>query len=93
MAEIAAEFVRARADVILATRETRQRWRRRTRTTDCAGRLRAAGRPRRKRVGCETWRGPAAMSLGFEYKKTVDLSGKRLDLLREIVPGGCAAWR
>ena len=83
MAEIAAEFVRTKADVIVA-QGTQAALAAKNATT--ARQLSSPYRAILSEAGwLRAWRNRAAMSPGSRVK-VPELAGKRLDLLREIVP-------
>ena len=83
-AEIAAEFVRLKVDVIVTsgTAQSSQQSRRH-RSSRSSSRWRAT---RSAAAWSQVWRDRAATSPACRTQST-DLAGKRLELLREVVPG------
>ena len=84
-AEIAAEFVRLKVDVIVTSEELRgpSRQSRRHRSSRSCLRQR---RTRSAAAWSRAWRDRAATSPACRSSRA-DLAGKRLELLREVVPG------
>ena len=83
-AEIAAEFVRLKVDVIVThgTPQSSRQSRRHRRSRSCS-RWRAT---RSAPAWSRAWRDRAAMSPACRFSSPM-LAGKRLELLREVVPG------
>ena len=83
-AEIAAEFVRLKVDVIVTSRDAQlSRQSRRHRSSRSSSRWRTT---RSAPAWSRAWRDRAATSPACRLQQT-DLAGKRLELLREVVPG------